>query len=190
MKSLREKFEDDYTAVSVPAENRMGYKIKYVYDAPWYIWNLPEHELKRKKWLLTGVSVGSLILFILTGMQSSILNSYVFVEIPGIFALSFHVLELFSMFQFLAAGYRTTRMTYNSVNRILSWVPMVRGGCLITAAAAGIYYLLSAGGDMIAGPVIAGYLVCAFMALYVFGDYRRLSLRTEKNEMIRRYEYQ
>ena len=42
MKSLREQFEEDYAAV--PYTDRPGGKVKirYVYDAPWYRWDLPE----------------------------------------------------------------------------------------------------------------------------------------------------
>ena len=44
-KSLRERFEECYTAVPVPADNEKGFKIKYVYCAPWYIWEFPERCL-------------------------------------------------------------------------------------------------------------------------------------------------
>lgn len=42
MKSLREQFEDDYTAVSIPADNKAGFRITYIYYAPWHIWDLPQ----------------------------------------------------------------------------------------------------------------------------------------------------
>ena len=60
VKSLREQFEEDYAAV--PYTDRPGGKVKirYVYDAPWYRWNLPESVLKKKKWQMAGASVACL----------------------------------------------------------------------------------------------------------------------------------
>lgn len=181
MKSLREQFEDDYMAVSMPANNRKGFKIQYIYSAPWYLWDMPESVLKQKKLLLTGVSVGSLFLFLLIGIQRSGLNSYILVELAGTFALCFHVLELFSIFQFLFTKYRTSRLTYSNIDRILSSVPFIRGICLVSAVVASVYYMLQNTFCWLTVFVAAGYLICALMALFIFIEYKKIPFRTEKN---------
>lgn len=186
MKSLREQFEDDYAAVSVPSRGRAGFKIRYVYYAPWYLWDMPEPELKMKKWLLAGASAASLLLLLITGTRQNGINSYIPVELAGTFALCAHVLESFGMFQFLAAGYRTSRMTYSGIDRILGIVPLIRGLCLIQAAAGGFYYMLQETFSWGTALAASGYLACALMALYIFREYRRIPLRTEKNDSLER----
>jgi hypothetical protein len=181
MKSLREQFEDDYAAVRIPTDNKDGFKIRYVYYAPWYLWDLPGPMLKRKKRLLSGVSICGMLVFLLTGIQKSALNSYVIVEMAGTLALCAHVFELFSIAQFLFAKYRTSRMTYVNISRILNCVPLIRALCLMVAVISCIYYMLHNTFHLNTAIVAAGYLVCTLMALYVFKEYRKMPLRTEKN---------
>jgi len=183
MKSLREQFEDDYVAVSKPADNEDKLKIEYIYYAPWYIWYLPETLLKRKKLLLAGISVGSLLIFILSGIQESGVNRYIAVEIAGTFALCAHVFELFSIFQFLFVKYRVTRMTYSAIDRVLTVAPLVRGICLVIAAAAGLYYVIQTALHLPAVLAVAGYLICALMAFYIYAEYHKILIRTEKNDI-------
>lgn len=184
MKTLREQFDDDYTAVSVPADNRRGFKIQYVYCAPWYSWGLPESELKQKKTLLTAMSVGSLLIFLLTGIQWVELNQTFVVEIAGTFALCFHVLELFSIVRFLVSKYRTDRMTYTYIDRMLKVIPLLRGVCLLAAAGTGTCYMLQYPVKLHTAGVTAGYLFCAIMALYIYNEYRKIPLKTEKNDTL------
>ena len=181
MKSLREQFEDDYAAVKIPAKNKAGFKIRYVYYAPWYIWNLPEPVLKRKKLLLTCISVGNLFLFILAGVQETGLNHHKAVELTVIFALCTHVLELFSIVQFLFANYMTSRMTYSYINKTLKSMPFIRGFCLLATVMASIYYTLQNELHFRTFMIAICYLICALMALYVFWEYRKIPFKTEKN---------
>ncbi|MGL5435670.1 MAG: hypothetical protein ACRDBO_09785 [Lachnospiraceae bacterium] len=183
MKSLREQFEDDYMAVSIPANNRDGFKIQYVYSAPWYLWNLPAAVLKQKKLLLAGLSVSSLLLFVLTGIQDSDLNRYRIVELGGTLALCAHVLELFSLVQFLFARERINRMTYFAINRVLSCIPFIRGLCLLLTVLGSVYYMLHNAFDMQNILMTGGYLSCAVMVFYISKEYRKIPLRTEKNEI-------
>ncbi len=184
MKSLREQYEDDYMAVSIPANNRKGFKVQYIYSGPWYLWDLPESVLKQKKLLLTIVSVGSLILFLLIGIQKSGLNNYMIVELTGIFALCSHVLEIFSIFRFLFAKYRTSRLTYLNINQILNSMPLIRGLCLLLTVVSSIYYMLQNTFYWLTVFVAVGYLGCALMALFIFIEYSKIPLRTEKNDIM------
>lgn len=184
MKTLREQFDDDYTAVSVPTDNRRGFKIQYVYCAPWYSWGLPESELKQKKTLLTAMSVGSLLIFLLTGIQWVELNQTIVVEIAGTFALCFHVLELFSIVRFLVSKYRTDRMTYTYIDRMLKVIPLLRGVCLLAAVGTGACYMLQHPVKLYTVGVTAGYLFCAIIALYIYNEYRKIPLKTEKNDTL------
>ncbi|MGN0293056.1 MAG: hypothetical protein ACI4D3_03515 [Lachnospiraceae bacterium] len=183
MKTLREQFEENYTPVSVPADNKDGFKIEYVYYAPWYIWDMEETKLKKKKRQLLGLSVSSFLLYLIVGLQNTGANCFAPVEIAGIFALCAHVFELFSMFQFLFAKYRTSRMTCTGVDRSLTLSPLMRSICLaVTSAGCVIYMILNS--EMSALPEAAGYLICAGLAFHISREYRKIPIRTEKNEIL------
>lgn len=184
MKTLREQFEDDYMAVRIPADNKTGMKVKYIYYAPWYLWNLPKDVLKRKKWFLAGLSAVGLLLFLLTGVQPCGVNSFIMVETGGIFALCAYVFELFSIFQFLSAKYRTSRMTYTSVNHTLPVAAFLRGICHLISATGGVLYAVENGFEPLLLPVVTGYLVCACMAFHIFNEYRKIPVKTEENEAL------
>lgn len=182
MKSLREQFEDDYMAVSVPANNKDGFQIKYVYYGPWYIWELPEKELKRKKGLFAGVSLGSLLLYVLAGVQYCLANSQDIVTAAGILALCAHVFEIFHAFEFLFAKYRTSRLTYRNVNRSLRTAPAIRGACLLTASVFSGLSMVWNGWEIRSFFAAADYLICAAAAFWIFAEYRMIPFTTEKNE--------
>lgn len=184
MKTLREQFEDDYMAVRVPADNKTGMKVKYVYYAPWYLWDLPKDVLKRKKWFLAGLSVAGLLVFLLTGVQPCGVNSFNLVVAAGLFALCAYVFELFSIFQFLFAKYRTSRMTYTSVNHTLLVAAFSRGICHLISAAGSVLYAAENGFEPLILLVVTGYLVCACMAFHIFNEYRKIPVRTEVNDAL------
>lgn len=40
MKTFRQNFEEDYTAVKEPCDNKRGFKVRYVYVGLWYGWDI------------------------------------------------------------------------------------------------------------------------------------------------------
>lgn len=189
MKSLRERFEDEYAAVSIPADNKNGFAIKYVYYAPWYIWNLPKKQLQAKKQLIVSMSVGSLVLYLAAGLQYIGVNSSPAVTVSALLALCAHVLELVSVFQFLFAGYKTTRMNYLHVDHVLRIAPVFRGCALLVTAVCGIAYMIRNTGDIVTICVILGYAISAGMAIYIFEEYKRIPFTTERNMNLQNMEY-
>lgn len=184
MKSLREAFEEEYAAVSVPADNKNGFALKYIYYAPWYIWDLPEKELHLKKQMFVRMSVSSFLLYLIAGLQNAAVNQLAIPVIFGAAALCAHVMELFRVFQFRFAKYKTSRTTYQNINRTLRWAPLLRGGCMLITALAGIYCMAVHTVTLEAVTAVLGYLVCSAAAFHIFKEYRKLSFRTEKNTTI------
>lgn len=179
MKSLRQQFEEDYTPVAIPKKGGSGTRIRYVYDGLWYVWNLPERELKKKKELIAGCSMGGLLLLLITGIQASGINQSIPVACLGTAALGIHVLELFRIVQFLLSGDRTDRINWNSVNGVLRMIPAARGMCLTLAFAAG--WLAACPFTWKGFWVEAGYLACAVLAFLEAFLYRGIPAGTEKN---------
>lgn len=179
-KTLRERFEENYTAVPIPAKNRRGFRMQYIYYAPWYIWALPEPKLRREKRCILFYSILSLFLFLFSAAQPSALNRSSLVFLPVAAALCCHVAELFALLQFIAAKYRTTKMTYEDVDRVLRFAPPVRVLCCGLCAFACLASLIR---DFSLRTVCmaAGFGAAAFTAWAVKRRYSRIPLSVEDN---------
>lgn len=182
MKSLREKFEEEYAPVAVTLPNGKV-KIHYVYDAPWYLWNIPEKALRRKKYIITGLSVGSLILFIGAALLPSETNQWRLIAIAGLISLALHVLEMFGVLRFLFAKVRTTKMNYSYINEILGIVPWLRGVSLLVAFGLNVYYMGTRTVDFFTVCISVIYVVCAASAFALTIMYGKIPISREKNHM-------
>ncbi|MCD8370443.1 MAG: hypothetical protein LUC94_09020 [Clostridiales bacterium] len=179
MKSLREQFEEEYMPVWEERADAGRGRVRYVYCAPWYIWDLPEQEWKRKKQQLAVLSIGSLFLLIFAGTRNTYANAMVLVQIAGTCAVGFHVPELFRVIQLLSVKERTSRMNYYHIDHVMKTIPLVRGILLLTAGVAGGW---ATGTREIQDCLVTlCYLLCGIMALCVFKEYREIPFRTEKN---------
>lgn len=180
-KSLRDLFEDSYTAIQVPANNAKGYRMKYVYYAPWYYWDVPGQQLLLEKWTILGSSVFSLVLYLIISLQNTEINYVWYVFAPAALALCCHILEIYGLIQFAASKNPTTRMTYEEVNRIMELAPVGRGMVSALAGAAGLLHVLIATFSMEAILVSVGYLICAGLAWFEVKRFSKIPYRTEKN---------
>lgn len=190
MKTLQERFEENYAAVETPANNKAGFKIEYVYYAPWYLWDLPEEELKQcKRRLLLGSLIG-LAFYVIAGVQRCPSNTLLWVGVPALLGLCAHVVELFGLILFNCAKYRTTKMTYNDVNWTMSLGPVARTGMMATTVIASLIALFLTGFSWEAMTALLGFLCSGMTAVYVSRTYRRLKLRTERNDTLEELEKQ
>lgn len=183
-KSLKDLFEENYKAVKVPAKNKKGYKIEYLYSGPWYIWDMPQDKLKREKWLEFGLSIAGIILYLLTGSVRTKVNISKPGVILAVLALCIHVLELSALIKFICAGYRTTKMTYQEVDRILGAATGLRGILLCGVAFAAFVYAVAGGMNTLSLLVTAGYLGCGFIAFIIYRRYNKITFYTEKNRSL------
>ncbi len=187
-KTLREKFEESYAAVSVPANNKQGFKIRYVYSAPWYVWDVPREKLRREKRKIALFSLVSFLPYLFAVTVPSALNRMPVVFLPSMLALCCHILELSGVVQFLAARYQTTKFTYEEVNRILRFVPLLRAGGSLFAGAACLYGLAAEQAGLPAVWMCLGFWLSAAAAWAVEHWYSRLPLSYELNTNAEKYE--
>lgn len=186
MKSLRERFEEEYAAVSEPADNKEGFRITYVYYAPWYIWDLPEKKLKEKKDRFLALSVLSFFLYLMAGIQDIQANRMGIPVLSGSLALCAQMLELFGVFRFRFTKYRAERMTYQSIHQILYFAPPVKAACMAVVLLSCVQEILT--GALGRPQVTALLCEAAFIVISVgmFLDYRKIPFRTEKNEILQK----
>ena len=189
MRKLRDRFEDCYTAVPVPDNSRKGFKMKYIYYAPWYVWDMEENLLRNQKWALLMCSVAGAGINVLSAMQKSPQNKMVVLFLIFTLSLCCHVMEFRGLLQFLLAKYRTTKMTYEDVNRILLTAPILRAalsGVLVIACVFGAV----TGGGMLSGVTALGYALSAVTAIWVYRRYSRIPLRVVENDTLDQYKTQ
>lgn len=184
MKTLQERFEEDYAAVEKPAKNKDGFKIEYVYYAPWYLWDLPEAQLRTCKRQLLAASLVGMAFFILAGVQQWAGNTRLWIGVPALLGLCAHVVELFGLIMFRCAKYRTTRMTYTDVKRMVTHGSIARVGMMAVTVLTAFLCLIRSGFCPEGSTALLGYLISCATALYVCKSYQSLKLRTERNNTL------
>ena len=125
-KTFRERYEESYTAVPVPADNKQGFRMKYIYYAPWYRWDLPAKKLWRGKFIMLFVSAAGFLLSLSCMAQRTAVNRMLAVFAPCVLMLCCHIMELSGLIRFFAARARTTKMNYDEVNKLIRTFPMLR----------------------------------------------------------------
>ena len=103
-------------------------------------------------------------------------------------ALCAHILELSGVLRFYFAKYRTTQMTYKNVDFILRTIPLVRGCALFGTMISGLYFLTYNSFGILTIYVLMGYFVCACSSFYIWRKYRKIPLKTEKNDSLKGIE--
>lgn len=187
-KSRFEKFQEDYTAVIKPASNKRGFKIEYVYYSSWFIWNLPEAELKKRKNIILAACIACAAVYILTAVSKSDFNSLSFVAFPSLFALCALVIEVFGVGQFYCAKYRTTRFIYENSNRRLRICPIVVCVCSAFAAAGCVYYMVIFGGTTDRVFLLFGHALEAVLSYFIYRQYSSIPFTTEENDILNHVE--
>ena len=185
IKSPYDKFMEEYVAISVPAKNKKGFKVKYVYYATWYLWYCPERQLKKEKQYVLGKGTGCLFAFVLTILLRSGLNALALVAFPAIVAMMALFVMLFGIGQFYCAHYRTTRSTFTSVNRRLRLYPVINGLGNMLAFAGCIYYMTLYGWIKNGIVLSICYLIGAFFGFSVYRQYTKIPVSTEINDTLK-----
>lgn len=176
--SRQEKLESSYAAVLIPGEDGKHGRVKYVYYAPWYVWELSPEERRREKGAMLALELVSLALMLDLAATAGRESNELFFSLPWTLALCAQIWELTAVARFLAAKERSTVAAFEGVNGVMSAWPAYRAVlCAVCGAAAAVC------GGMSPGAVIrfAGFEACAGMALAVFVRYRRIRIRMERN---------
>lgn len=181
-KSFRSRFEDNYTTVTEPAQNKRGYTIRYVYYAPWYVWRVSQDTFRRKKQLVTACELVGLGIFLAAVLYRSPLNSNPWVFLPTALAFCAQLMELAGMVDFLSARLRATQIQYEDIQRRLVFYPAVRSVMLSAAALIGLG--LMASGQIRSGGalIVPGFVLCSALAWQVQNTVRSIPMRIEDND--------
>lgn len=186
-KSFRTRFNENYVATIIPADNKRGYKVEYVYYAPWYIWKISEEIFQKQKRILLGMEIGSLILFLAIVLLRISLNSNKIVY--GITALNLcvQILEIAALIDFMIARRKTTKIQYENINRGLIAFTTIRS--VLSSFAALICILLIANKNMLSVKsmgMVLGLLICSYLAWEIKRTYQQIPFITEENDTLKK----
>lgn len=187
-KKLRDLFEENYTAVKTSDRSKKGYRIEYIYSGPWYIWDLEEPRLKKEKRQIFLLGMLSVILFLAAGLQNASVNTNPYSVIPALLVLCIQVLELTAAFQFICAKYKTTRMTYNRVDRILGGVSGIELILQLWITGLALWLFVRADQNLISFLTLLLYGASAFLTFVIYKKFNRIGFYTEKNNSVREHE--
>ncbi|MBQ9064156.1 MAG: hypothetical protein IJ123_01770 [Blautia sp.] len=134
IKSMREKFEEDYKAVKVPCGNKKGYKIDYVYIGDWWLWKEPRDQVNRCKRYVMSCCIGSLVLYLAAALQNSPVNYSRFVSMTGLLSLAPYIFVIFGSVQFLVSKEKMTEQDCKDIRTKLMVAPVFHAGLLLICA--------------------------------------------------------
>ena len=176
-RSMRETFEENYKAVKIPARNKKGYKIEYVYIGKWYGWKEDRAVVRRVKAAAAAALILSVLLYLYAALQNDPLNWSVPISIMGLLSLAPLLFLVIGMIQFLAAKEKFTEQDYKDMNVKLHAAPVLHGSLLLLCGITGIAKVTGGAGTS-ALPVCIGYLLSGAASLMILFIWRRLHGRT------------
>lgn len=188
-KTFKQRFEENYGAVRVPANNKRGYKVAYIYYKPWYAWGRSEEAVKKAKAFFTMVLALQLLLFFGASLQRDGINFEASVGIPLVFSACALIFEILGVVQFCAVKNKTTEQNYYDIDKKLRLSTAVYGCLLYTAAAGGIYYMINCSFSTMRILITVCYFASATLSLLIREYYKKIPLRTVKNDNFEKYEF-
>lgn len=166
--------------VSEPKNNRKGFKIRYVYYGPWYIWQAD--RLKCNKILIAAACALGLGFFLLGNFTGSYANRAAFVGLPANLSLAVFVFEVLGVIQFCAAKEKITKPDYQDINMKLRAATLIRAAMLFVAVIGCVVTTIV---NQLAWSELAsalGYLLSALCSVFIYIRYKSISFHTEKNQ--------
>lgn len=180
---FRDKFEANYAAVWEPSGNRNGFKIRYRYYGPWYVWDLSPTEYRRCKlsFAVAGILRAAVYLFVSTLYADVNMAAYFYA--PAALSLIALLFELLGVVQFCIQKEKVTELDMDGIAWKLKIAAPVDAGFLVASILTGLWHLLAVSFTALSVMVILGYGVCAALSFYVFLKYKALPFHTEKNPL-------
>lgn len=182
MKTWKDTFEENYSAVEVPCRNRRGFKIRYIYTGLWYRWKAEPGTLRRYRCLIGAACAAGIALFLAASLQDSALNYARYVSLTGTLSIAALLFEVIGVVQFLAAKERVTGITFRDIDTKLRVAPVIHFALLLCTAIFCACEMIPAGGMAGDFPVPILYLSAGACSFAVFALYRRLPYVKEKGE--------
>ena len=174
IRSLRETFEENYKAVQIPARNRKGFRIEYVYIGKWFCWKEEPSVVQKVKTWTAAVLFASVLLYLIAGLCHVPVNWSRAVSLTGLLSLAPLLFLVIGEIQFLVSKDKMTEQTCREIRTKLLIAPAFHGGLLLLCAAAGMYAAIRSAGGRDQVMVCLCYLISGLLSLSIIFMFRRL----------------
>lgn len=174
MKSLRERYFEDYTAEMVDADNRKGYKIVYTYTGNWYSWDVDGPDLLRRRSIYAALALAATMLFILCGTRPAFINTAGIVVIPCVVSVVTQMYEWISIIQFCVSKKMMHEKDCKHIYSFLQATTALTAACHLFSAIAGVCLMIADGMESASVLTVLGLLVCAAISWMLHRYHKQL----------------
>lgn len=183
MKSMREKYFENYEKIQTPAKNGRGFRTEYRYKGFWYGWDMGARDLKKQKARFIMTELLSALLLFTAAFRSAELNT---VRITaGFAAISMipWIAEIWGVFRFSVTKSPMTVSDFDEIRNCITVGSVVRAILLVISMAAGIVAVLRTGHMGMENVfVCAGHLLSAAASILILRWYTSLRYSIFRNE--------
>jgi len=167
-KSMKEEFEENYKAVKMPAANRKGYRMEYVYIGQWVGWKESSAHVRKTK-ITAGICCAlSLLLYLCAATFGSPVNYGRLVSMTGLLALAPFIFVVFGVFQFCLSKEKMTKDTFRDISAKLKVAPVIYAFLMIICGTACMIEVFRSGYEPLHLLIGAGYIVSAAAQIVLF----------------------
>jgi len=181
IKTMRESFEENYQAVSVPAKNKRGFKIKYVYTGQWMVCREDQAYARKIKNYVLSAAIISIILYIAASVQNSPVNYARGVSMFGLLALAPYVFLIIGAVQFALSKEKMTVSLYADITVRLQASAVIYAALLAVCGVLAVREVFVNGYELSDCFIGICFLLSAAEAASIVWAYRRLHYVKKEN---------
>lgn len=183
MKTMREKYFENYEKVQVPVKGKRKVRTEYRYKGMWYAWETEGTALKRKKMLLFLAEVLSIAVYLYGALRQSDLNSMHVAA--GLASLSIipWIAEIWGVIRLIFTKSPMTVSDFDEIKNCITIGSAVRMCFLASGILIGIFNFIKNG--MINadnGIALAGHLLSGIISFLILRNYMHLRYNIYKND--------
>ena len=186
MKSYNQQFQENYAPVEVPANNKDGFRIKYVYIGSWYMWEVSPEKRQRDKLVIGSLWLLELACYLAAGLIPSGLSTEQLVSALGLITLIPLAFETYGAFSFLFLKERITKPDFNRVRLYLGAASVIRTALLFLTAGCSVVTAIMnklSGSSLI---TILGFALSAVFCGLLSYHFLHIPYTSEKNDTMDR----
>ncbi len=183
-----QRFSEEYMAVKVPANNKRGFKVKYVYGGPLYKWDLTEEEVGGLKWKAALFLLADVCVFFMAALIRSWMNARLWVAVPGTLSLIPLIYELIGTVSVCVSKREFTEDARNDCQIKLKYSLVIRCALLLVTFAAAVYYLVLLGAEASAVLITLLLLLDGAVVFLYYRMIKKLPFYSVKNMAREKYK--
>ena len=167
------KFEEDYQAEKIPADNKKGFRVVYRYVGPWAECRLEESVFRKTKAAIIVLYVLELLLLIISGLQQTAVNMAASVSVCTGVTLALYIYELTAILPLIRLQMRVPKRSYEELDRKLRAIPALTAAIRLLAFVFALAIRIR-GGASADTPVCLSFLAEAVCSAGQYMIFRRL----------------